>query len=489
MLAGGEDRDLRLAGARARQARVWLARQDVNAFVELVMRDRRGRPIVQAPMHAAWHRLADRHPRLIILAHVEGGKTSQMAARILWRLGRDPRRTFGVLGNTVGQAIKTVKEIRRLIESSEELREVFPHLRPSAHKWTDSVLEVERQVISRTPSVQALGIGGSFLGDRIDEILADDLLDFENTRTELERQKLWEWWHATPVGRLTGDGRVVIIGNAFHPRDLLHRLAREEPAWVLRRFPVVTPSGNPSWAAWTHERIEAKRVELGPLEAARQLDCRAFDEATARFRPEWFEAAKRRGEGRSFVTSLPAVPEGCGVFVGVDLAVQDRRSADWTAFVVILVRPNGDRELLHCEKARLKGPEIVDRIVDMHRRYHGIVMVESNAAQAYILQFVRDRSAVPVQAFVTGRNKADPSFGVESIATEFAAGKWVIPSRGGRAPVAAEELIQSMLFYAPPPAHTPDDLMALWFAREAARRWWSRRERSAGARPAGRRAS
>ncbi len=89
-------------------------------------------------------------------------------------------------------------------------------------------------------------------------------------------------------------------------------------------------------------------------------------------------------------------------------------------------------------------------------------------SQDFILQFLRSSSAIPVKPFTTGRNKVHPEFGVESIAAEMAAGKWVIPNRDGRMHSEVEALVNEMLYY-DPKSHTGDRLMALWFAREAAR--------------------
>ena len=70
----------------------------------------------------------------------------------------------------------------------------------------------------------------------------------------------------------------------------------------------------------------------------------------------------------------------------------------------------------------------------------------------------------------TGTSKADPVFGVESLAAEMANGKWIIPSKFNRAPNEAEEWIEEMLYYNPL-NHTGDRLMAAWFARTIAERF------------------
>lgn len=459
---------------KAQHARAMLcraARTDPAAFNAFVLKDEQtGAGIALAPMHREWHRLLARHDRLNIIAHVESAKTSQLSVgRVLWELGRDSNTRVVIVSNTAAQAQKIVRSISGYLERSKELREVFPDLKPSpAGPWTNTQLTVERVGSPKDPSVQATGVHGSIVGARIDLLILDDLLDYENARTPGLREDLWSWVHSTLFGRLTANARVISVGNAYHRDDFLHRLERN-PIWHTARFPVISADGKPSWPErWTLERITKKRDELGPLEFARQMLCQARDDNEARFKREWVDLALQRGNGRNLVHAVATVPPGCSIYTGVDLAVQQHASADLTAFVTICVHPNGDRELLNIESGRLAGPDIVRRISELHHRYQGIFFVENVGAQDFILQFLRAGTAVPVRPFTTGKNKVHPEFGVESLAAEMAAGKWVIPNQSGRMHPEVDALVNEMLYY-DPRAHTGDRLMAMWFAREAAR--------------------
>jgi hypothetical protein len=149
--------------------------------------------------------------------------------------------------------------------------------------------------------------------------------------------------------------------------------------------------------------------------------------------------------------------------------VQQKDGSDETCLFTIAVDPRGTRSVLNVETAKISGPEIVQKIIQTQMRYQSIVIVENNAAQDFIVQFARGQFAVPIIPFTTGRNKAHPEFGIESLAAEMAGGKWIIPASGGL-PVHPEtqQWVQEMLYYLPS-SHTGDRLMASWFAREGAR--------------------
>ena len=474
--------DPTLGGNKARRSRGALyrvARSDPALFAALVLRDdRTGSAIKLASMHEAWHDLATKHDRLVIWSHVEAGKTTQVSiARVLWEIGNDPNLRVLILSNTHNQAVRIARTIASYVEESDALHRIFPDLIPTKRRtevWSplSGVFTVNRPVVAKDATITASGLHGSILGARYDLVIVDDVLDYENTRTADQRKQTIDWLQSTVHGRLTATGRMVVVGTAFHPDDALHYYARQFSASAKDqrafRYPVLDEHGAPRWPnAWPAARIEKRRGELSPIEFSRQMLCEARDDASARFKREWVETCIKRGADKTLAHAMAVVPAGCHVFTGVDLAVQQHSSADLTVLFTIIVHPDQSREVLEIQAGRWAGPEIVQRIIDVHHRFQSIVIVENNAAQDFILQFTKGVSAVPVRPFTTGRNKAHPEFGVESIATEMMSGKWIIPSKGGLAP-EVQAWVQEMFYY-DPAAHTGDRLMACWFAREGAR--------------------
>jgi hypothetical protein len=503
------DDQLLAQAQRARQARIALARRDPNTFIELVMRDEAsGRSVEQASCHLAWQNAIDVNQRVLLFAHIESGKTNNVAiGRALYEIGKNPNVRIAIVSNTYHQAEKLVRTVGGYVESGTMAQLVFPNLKPSL-PWTSSHITVERPSPAKDPTVQACGVHGNILGARIDFLILDDILDYENTLTARQRQDMWDWYHSTLAGRLTENARVVAIGTAWHPDDIYHRFERQ-PGWHTMRFPVLDEVTNePTWPErWSKKRIAAKRSELGPLEFSRQLLCKARDDSESRFKETWIKSCLDNGNGLSTVQSWEEIMVQQGItwasnleteerreviegaarllsdtpeisqelygacYTGVDLAVQSKESSDESVIFTIYVGPNKKRQVVQIRSGKWTGPEIVDRIISTHERFNSIVVVENNASQDFILQFVRERGcAVPLVPFTTGRNKAHPAFGIESIAAEFAAGLWSIPSTDGKPndPEVAK-WIEEMLYY-DPKGHTGDRLMASWFARELARR-------------------
>ena len=476
MSAAVERKDLEVLDFTRRHTEAKLcaaARSDFRAFVQYVMRNEEtGRTIDLAPLHYRWFQITENYDRLVLWAFVESGKTLSLSvARTLYKLGRDPTLRFAIVSNTSTMATKIANLIGRYIESSEALHEVFPDLVPDpSMPWNSEQLTVQRSTMSKDPSVNTLGVGSNTQGARIDEAILDDILNRENTRTEYMRAGVLDWYLKTIPGRMTARGRILAIGNAFHPQDLLHTMARN-PRWHAFKYPILSKDGQSAWPeVWSLARIEKRRQEIGPIEFQSQLMCQATDDSTSRFKREWLDACKARGEGKSMVYALRAVPTGCKVYCGVDLGVGLKANNDMTVFFVIFVHPNGDREVLWVESGRWVATDIMAKVVDLYERFHCVFVIENVAAQQFLVQILQNNTSIPIVPFTTGKNKADASFGVEAMGIEMACRppKWIIPSQGGRSHPEIEEWVGEMLSYHPD-AHAGDRLMSSWFAKEGER--------------------
>jgi hypothetical protein len=345
---------------------------------------------------------------------------------------------------------------------------------------------VRRKTFSKDASVQACGANMRFVGGRIDDLIIDDVLDLMNTLTEEQREKLIAWFLSTFPGRISKRGRIIIVGNAYHPKDLLHFL-RDQRKYEHRTYPVEREDGSIRFPArWTKDRVQAKREELGPVEAARQLDCVARDEASSRCKEEWIQKCLARGASVPIVYSvtpeqLAVMAPGGWVGVGVDLGVKKKKTSGKTVFFAILFHADGTRQVLDVKSGKFSARDILGSLLDFHNRYGALVFVEDNAAQDFLIQLAQEDApdgSLWIVPFNTGANKAHPVFGVEGIFAEFARGAWIIPSveqenaKGETVHVAATSELAEWLgecAHFNPASHTGDHLMACWIGKEAAR--------------------
>lgn len=465
--------------------RIVAARNDPVEFCTYVGWDSRdGSKIKMRQIHEDFQILMDIHKCLILMAHPESGKTSGVAWRLLYELGKNPNLNIAIVSVTGSTSTKISRTMREAIEKSTELGEVFPAL-VRGDKWEEDFWSVQRSVFSNDPTVQAIGITGKIIGSRIDILVFDDILDDQNTATAAERAKTIRRIRRAFMDRMRADGRIWFLTNAWHPEDAAH-VFEKEGTFHCAKFPVLDENGESSWPQeWSLERIEDERDRMGPLEFARAFLCKARDEGESPFDEDAWDdcVTAARSEKLELVRKIEAeiMAGNFGIFTGVDLAVTKKKTSHYTALVTCLVwYEDMSRQLLWAQRGRYSSREIRNQILLTDECYSPIFIVENNAAQRWIIDIIgnqldlpeHERRMVSIIPFTTGRNKAHPQFGVEGLAVEMARpGTWLIPEGGPTREVreAVKQLRTEALYYVRG-QHPGDLLMGLWFAREGCRR-------------------
>lgn len=231
---------------RAKKNNTGVTLEVVAAFAALHMATDDGTPIAPAAHHLLWLRLIcdPTIKKLLIIGTPESAKTTWILAYAACLIGFYPEWP-GIIAAVSGPvAEKRSLALRNLIEAPDYAL-TFPGVKPAAGMpWTGtewSVAEGGRAHPGRLhPTVSAYGTGGSITGSRARWLIGDDLLDFDNTRTQHQRNTVDNWLHTSLLSRLMAQtGRAVIIGNTYHHDDAYARLKQSE-GWVTCHIPLLT---------------------------------------------------------------------------------------------------------------------------------------------------------------------------------------------------------------------------------------------------------
>lgn len=221
------------------------------AYAALNLTDDDGLPITPAAHHWLWLKLLcdERIKKLLIIAPPESAKTTwTILAYLGCRIGFYPEQSI-IIGSVTGPvAEKRSVSLRTAIESAE-WQATFPEIEPclstsSGLRWTTTEWSVAPNGNPHPgrmhPTLAAYGTGGSVIGSRADLIVADDLLNFENSRTAHQRDLVEEWLHNSLLSRRKSrTGRMVMIGTAWHHEDIYSK-ARREGGWVVCHIPLLS---------------------------------------------------------------------------------------------------------------------------------------------------------------------------------------------------------------------------------------------------------
>ncbi len=214
---------------RVLMTRAVKARTNAADFLEFVMKEQTTKRSIKAAPH---QRVAldfmMSHDRSVNMWPAGSSKTFCVEALTLFLLGQDVTTRGAIVSATQAQAKKILSVVADYIDTSPELRLVFPHLRRSPRKgdpWNESEITVDRPPGIPDASLIAVGIDGGLPGARLNWIVVDDILDRENTATKEQRAKVLEFLDSTVLSRLDPiGGRVIVNNTAWHPEDLVHVL-------------------------------------------------------------------------------------------------------------------------------------------------------------------------------------------------------------------------------------------------------------------------
>jgi phage terminase large subunit-like protein len=326
-----EERARRLK--RLRTARVERAREQFPAFVEYAFWDERtGSPLRQQWFHDEWSAAMDTSDRLIIVAPRDHGKTTQVVARVLWELGRDPNLRIKIVCASDGKAMERLFEVTQHL-SNPRVQEVFPHLVPAEEgEWSKHKIVVSRTARHRDASVEALGITSTATGGRADLLVADDVVDRRNALTmPALREQIKHAWKSDWTNLLEPTGRIWYVCTLWHKADLSHELLTN-PAFD-KVFHAVPDDFGALWPKkWSEEALRARHAEIGSVEFNRAFRNIASDVEEGIVKPDWIRFADLAREP-AFAERL----DDLVFFTSYDTAVAVTDLNDYSASVTIAV--------------------------------------------------------------------------------------------------------------------------------------------------------
>lgn len=208
-------------------------------------------PITPAAHHWLWLQLLcdERIKKLLIIAPPESAKTTwSISAYLGCRVGFWPEQSI-IIGSVSGPVAEKRSMALRTMVETVEWQSTFPGILPvSAHdglKWQTDEWSLAPNGKKRPgrlhPTVAAHGTGSLKVdGSRADLVMADDLLNFENSRSSHQRETVEAWLHSSLLARRKSRiGRIVMIGTAWHHDDIYSK-ARKEGGWVVCHIPLLS---------------------------------------------------------------------------------------------------------------------------------------------------------------------------------------------------------------------------------------------------------
>jgi predicted phage terminase large subunit-like protein len=370
------------------------ARNDPARFVAICLAGIHRWPDELPELHCELQEFLSHHDRALIELPRDHGKSTQVCARLIWELARNPSLRIKIVCANEALAVERGRFLRDAIAQNLRIRWVFPQFRP-AQPWEAMRFTVARPQSVIGPSVAAFGIGASSTGARADLLVCDDIVDVKALRSKSDRERVRIYFQENLVNLLEPDGRLWCLFTPWHTDDLNSRLKSNPEYAHFRR--AIDADLTPIWPEhWPRERLDQRRREIGELSFARayRLICLSDDELA--IRADWVQFWT---EPTNYEAKVLAI----------DPAISASAKADASALVV-LARTIENR--IHCLEAiarRANAPALVQLIDDFDRRWRpDAILFESNAAFAAVRDLLirHARFGPKIQSVVQTRDKS-----------------------------------------------------------------------------------
>ena len=429
-----------------------------------------------------WYRPEAKHHQLLLFPR-DHGKSRLVAYRVAWELTKDPTLRVLYISATSNLAEKQLTFIKGLM-TSDIYRRYWPdHIHPEEgkrSKWTNSEIALDHPLRKkeniRDPSVFTAGLTTSITGMHCDIAVLDDVVVSENAYTEEGRKKVRAQYSL--LSSIEGAGaQEWVVGTRYHPRDLYDDM-------MNMREELYNDDGERIGEDAIYETFEKSVEDFGdgtgeflwPRQQRRDGKWFGFDrKILAQKRGKYLDRVQFRAQYYNDPSDPDSRPIDYDKFqyyeksqlkqsqgyweikgnrlnlvASVDFAYSTRKTADYTAIVVIGVDADNNIYVLDIERFRTdKISEYFKNILQLYNRwgFRKLVAEVTAAQQAIVKSLKQDYIAthglaLKVEEVRPTRNQGSKEERMEAILTPRYDNMQVWHYRGGNVQVLEEELVQ-----------------------------------------------
>lgn len=292
------------------------------------------------------------------------GKTLQDIAR-----NRDER--ILIANATLGNSQRFLGEIKEHLRKNELYKELYEGETPfyvKANKWNEDEIEVGGRGLGiKEATVTAVGVGGNLVSQHYSKIIADDLVNQENSSTRYQADKVIDWWKRA-FSLLDYDGEMIIIGTRWSYYELY--------SWILDKFTdqvdvFIRGAYHEDGSLYFPELLNEKKLkELRALQGSYVFS--AFylndpvDEDSALIKKEMI---KYHGKGEETPT-----PTNLEIFAMCDPAVSQKETADESSITIVGVDAKNNWYVLETRHGQWTVGQLIQELFAVHRDWQPTTM-------------------------------------------------------------------------------------------------------------------
>ena len=298
------------------------------------------------------------------------------------------------------------------------------------HVSKDSSAADRWEIEGHLGGMQTAGMRGPITGKGADLLIIDDpVKNDEEARSDLLRQRNWDWYTDTARTRLEPGGSIVIIMTRWHEDDLVGRMLKDANGdrWVTIQLPAIAEP-NDQLGRKEGEALWPERYDIDALNDIRR-GMSAYSWAslyqqspTVRggnvFRDAWWRYYNHAAMGTQVITAARMIVQAW------DTAYKTGQDNDYSVCTTWADTTQG-AYLLHMWRGRVEFPELIGAAKSLVAAYHpNVVLVEDKASGQSLIQELQRQTRTPIIPVGVDRDKVARAY---SITPEIEGGRVFLP--------------------------------------------------------------
>jgi len=349
------------------------------------------------------------------------GKSKIAQGIVTWLAVNNPNIRIIIVSDTDTKARLFLTTVKNILEYSPVIKEYYGNVLGSP--WTETAVSLAgRTQIHTEPTILSMGAGsGKITGMHADIILCDDIESFDSARSELQRNRLQEWWKTTLSPVLLTSGRIMVCGTRYHFADI-YSMLEDEFSFDKLILPAIDKGGNslcewlmPLDDVYKDGKLKIKglatiKANLGSVIYSMQYDNDVTLLAAGTiFKYEDFRFYRRYiyEDHNVHVESLNGTMSLIKkITIGIDPAISEKQTADFTAMIVMGKTEDGYIYVLEYINERLSFNNQIERIENLVAKWEpNEVVIEKIAYQEALITELQRRGGLKVIGVVPTRDK------------------------------------------------------------------------------------
>jgi phage terminase large subunit-like protein len=323
-----------------------------------------------------WYKNSKARIKMILVPRACFKSTFFTAGRTLQALCQNRNNRILIANATLGNAQKFLGEVKDHLTKNTQLQELYGEFYDKKNRWNENEIDIiGKSLGSREPNVSAVGVGGNLVSQHYSLIIADDLVNLENSATRFQSDKVIDWWKRA-FSLLDYDGEMIIIGTRWSYYELY--------SWILDKFPekvdvYIKGAYNDDGSPYFPELLDEEKLdELKALQGSYVFSAFYLNDPV-----DEDSALIKRDQilyyGKSEEVQLPP---RYNVFAVCDPAVSQDASADESCILVVAVDEFNNWYVLESRTGKWTVGQLIEEMFAVHMQWKPMSMSIETIGQA-----------------------------------------------------------------------------------------------------------